>query len=68
MQDDITVPGLLQGALEGFDQMMRELSDKTDGIRQHDLLSALQLQIAGGGIQGREQLILCQNARIRQAV
>ena len=68
MDDDVRILCLFQRALKGLDQMMRQLADKADRICQHDLLPALQLQIAGGGIQGCEKLVLCQNACIGQTV
>ena len=68
MQDDVAVFCFLQRTFKRLDQMMRQLADKTDRIGQHDLLPAFQLQIAGGWIQRCKQLILCQNACIRQPV
>ena len=68
MQDDVAVLCFLQGTLKCLDQVMRQLADKANRICQHDLLPALQLQIAGGGIQGCKKLVLCQNTCIGQTV
>ena len=38
LKDNVTVAGLLQGALKSLDQMVGKLSDKTYCIRQKDLL------------------------------
>ena len=68
MKNHITVARLLQGTFKGFDQVMRQFADKTDRIRQKNLLSALQLQPSGSRVQGGKQLVLCQNSRICKSV
>ena len=61
MKDHITVPRLLQSALERLHQMVRKLSDKSYCVRQKDLFPAWKRQRPRRRIQGREKLIFRQD-------
>ena len=48
--------------------MMRQFSDKTDGVAQHYLLFLFDIENACGGIESREKFILGENAGVGQPV
>ena len=50
----VGIAGLLQRTLEGLHQMVGQLPDKADCVRQKNGLSTGELHSSGGGIQGRE--------------
>ena len=68
VQDDVRVPGLLEGALKCLDQVMRKLPDESDRVRQQDLLPIRKCQVPGRRVQRREELVLLQDARAGQPV
>ena len=68
MKDHITVPRLLQSALERLHQMMRKFPDKSYGIRQEDLFPARKRQCPCRRIQGREELVLRQDSGTRKLI
>ena len=63
MQNNIRIFCLLQRAPKGLYQMMGQLPDKANRIRQQNLLAAVQFQIPGCRIQSGEQLVLFQDIR-----
>ena len=68
VEDDVAVACLLQSALKGLDQVVRQLSDKAYRICQKNILAAGKLKHPGGGIQSGEQLVLRQNPCVGQII
>ena len=68
MNDKIRVLCLLQGTFKRFDQVVRQLSDKTDRICQKDLLFPRKFKLSGRRIERCEKLILLKNTRMGQVV
>ena len=68
MQDQIGIACFFQRAFKSFDQMMGELSDKTDCIRQKDLLPSGKCQKTGRRIKCGEKLVLLEDICVRQRV
>jgi hypothetical protein len=59
---------LLQSGSERFHQIVGELPHEPDRVRDRGLASAREGDAAGGGVQGREQLIGHENVRGGQRV
>ena len=57
VQQQICLPGLLQCRLEGRHQVMRQMPDEADRIRQNGRPHFGQVDASEGRIQGRKQLI-----------
>src|SRR5512132_1760002 len=67
--DDQVGPGdLLQGRLERLDQVMGQLGDEPDGVGEGRGPPTGQVEAPGGGVEGREQLVLDQHPGAGQAV
>src|SRR6267142_427061 len=61
MQKQISTSYFFQRALEGFDQRVGNLVDKTYGIDDHHLVAGGQSQRANRRVQGGEQLVFNEN-------
>ena len=58
VQQQVGIGGFLQGRLERLDQRVRQVADEADRVGQGDAaLDVLEMQLAGGGVEGREQLV-----------
>jgi hypothetical protein len=58
VQQQVGIGGFLQGRLERLNQRVRQVADEADGVGQGDAaLDVLEVQLAGGGVEGREQLV-----------
>ncbi len=54
MDDQVGQHGLLQGRLEGLDQLVGQLLDEADGVGQQ-VVAAAELEAAGGRVEGVEE-------------
>jgi len=58
MKQQVRRPHFFKRALEGFNEGMGNLVDKTHCIHHHHLVSVRQLETANGGVEGSKELIL----------
>ncbi len=58
----------LEGGAERLHQLVRQLADEPDGVREQDRLAAGQGQTARAGVERREQAVLDQHARVGESV
>ena len=56
-----------EGALEGLDEVVGELADKPDSIAEDDVFS-VQVELAGGAVEGREQFVFYIDVSTGEAV
>jgi hypothetical protein len=68
MDEEVGDQDLLKGRLEGLDEPVRQPPNESHGVRQEELLVPGEQELAGGGVQGREQLVLGQHRGARQLV
>src|SRR6185436_18358994 len=61
-------PHLLERALERLDELVRQLVDEADRVRDENDQALREAQAPNGGIQRREQPILDEDAGVRQPV
>ncbi len=68
MQQQVGLHDLLEGGLERFDKVMRQLTDETDCIRHERGLVVGQLDLPGRGIQRGEKLVVHLHLRASEGV
>ena len=68
VQDHVGVGHLLERGSERLDQIVGQLAHEPDGVRQRRPTPARQLELAGGRVERREQLIGHQRVRAREAI
>ena len=59
MQEHVGVLQLLQCGLEGLDEVGGQLADEADGVGDEGLLRLVELEAAGGRVEGVEQAVVC---------
>jgi hypothetical protein len=68
VQEQVGARRLLQRRHERLDQAGRELADEPDRVGQHDLPTVGQLELPGGRVERREELVLDQHLRLGEPV
>ena len=68
MNDVIRVPGFLQRTLKRLNQIVRQLTDKSNRIGKQDLLSVIQRQSTRSRIQSCKKLVLGKNPCACQSI
>ena len=68
MEEHIGIAQLLQGGLEGLHQVVGQLADKAHGVGEQDLPRLVQLQTAGGGVQGIKEPVVGGDIRTGEPV
>src|SRR6266542_1013823 len=68
VQDQVGVGDLFQGRPERLDQLVRQVPDEPDGVRERVHPAFGRVGPAGCGVQGREQRVLDQDARTSEPV
>lgn len=68
VEKDIGLADLIECALERRHQMVGELPDESDGVREQDRMQGREADAADGGIQRCEQAVLREDAGIGEAV
>src|SRR5437870_5272337 len=68
MDQEVGFDNLFQRCLERFDQCMRQLFDKSDGVREQHLLLVRQKELACGWIEGGKELVRGKNVRTGKEV
>ena len=58
VQQEVRLLELLERGLEGRHQGVGQILDEPDGVGEHDLALLREPHAAGGGVEGREQLVL----------
>ena len=61
MEQQIRIFQLLQSGIEGVDQVVRQLCNESNGIRQHHIQVIRHRQKPGGGIQRIKQPVVGRN-------
>lgn len=68
MDEEVSLLDLFQGRAERIDQVVRQLPDEADRVRQECPLLSAQRQEPDGRIERGEELVLDQDVRPGQAV
>ncbi len=68
MDEQVGVFDHLEGGAEGLDQLVRELADEPDGVGQQHRLTAGQRQPPRPRVEGGEQAVLDEHARVGEPV
>ena len=68
MDEQIGVFQLLKRSAERFDQMVRQLRDKADRVRQQRLTGIGDSQLPCRGVKRVEQSVVCRDVRARECV
>ena len=63
MEQQVGVLQLLQRRLEGLHQLVGELADKADGVRDHHIQRVADGELASGGIQGVKEAVVGRDGR-----
>ena len=67
VHEDIGLPDLVQGALEGLYQLRRQFPDEADGVAQQEG-DVLDDHLPDGRVQGGEELVLREDVGFREEV
>ena len=68
VDQQIGVCHLFQRRAERFDQLMRQVPHKANGVADEGLVRPGETQLADRGVQGREQAVLDQNPGVGQGI
>ena len=68
VHDEVGLGHLLQRGAEGLHEMVREMADKADGVRDGALATTGQRELAHRGVQGGEEGVLHEHIRPRQSI
>ena len=68
VDEQIGVFQLLKRSAERFDQMVRQLCDKADRVRQQRLTRIGDGQLPRRGVERVEQAVVCRDVRARECV
>ena len=67
MHEQISLPHLIQRALETLHEIRGQLTDKTDGISQQER-QIVDGHLAYGGIEGGKEFVLCKHLTLSEQV
>ena len=68
MKDQIRIARLLKRRVKGLNQLVRQLPDKADRIRDEYFFAARQCEFSGGRVQGRKEFIFRENTGVGKPV
>ena len=68
MEEEVSLDDFFEGGLESFNQAMRQLANKTDGIGKQDILVRGQPQTTGGGVERGEKLVFGEHTGTRESI
>ncbi len=68
VHEQVGVDDLFQRRTESLDQLVRQPAHESDGVGEHDGLTAGEVQPPHGGVEGGEELVLDEDARVREPV
>ena len=68
VKEEVRVLGLLERRLEGRDEVVREVPDEAYSVRQQHPPAAREVPRARASVEGREELVLDEDAGIRERV
>ncbi len=68
VDEEVGEDGLLEGRLEGLDETVREIAHESDRVGEEERLSIGQLDAPRRGVEGGEELVLCEDVGPREQV
>ena len=68
VQQQVGLPGFLEGCLERRHQGVRQVADEADRVGEQGLAAPLEPPLAGAGVERREEPVLDQHPRAGQGI